>query len=362
MAGTKRLESDAVRVSLRHILGSLVYDCVPFELRLRGIGMRDGLPDPWLQIRNRRDVISTNGRGVQCHWRFASDLHLSKVFPSTAARLMRRALARWPMKMRDTPAAASGPLRVSFLIGHRGTARLPHLLATLRNIAAQGGVRFECIVVEQSVVPEVESFLPAWVRYIHTPLPRPDLPYCRSWAFNVAVRRAQGDILVLHDNDVLIPERYAYDAVQRVEEGYSFVDLKRFIFYLDANATARVFVTGVPPAGVPALVVQNLDGGLSIVARRDAYDAIGGFDESYIGWGGEDNDFVDRAGFFGGVYRFGYMPMIHLEHPPQSGKATQTTGAIRRYRTMEGVDPGERIARLCAIEQGRMEGPAAVRD
>jgi hypothetical protein len=349
-----------VNVSLRHLVGALVYDWVPFELRMRSSRTVDGRPEPWLQIRNRSETISTNERGVRCHWRFASDLHISKVFPSTAARLMRRSLARWPIAMRETPPAMSGPPQVSFLIGHRGTQRLPHLLATLHNIAGQSGVTFECIVVEQSVKPEIERYLPSWVRYLHTPLPWPDLPYCRSWAFNIAVGHARSDILVLHDNDVLIPERYAYEAVQRVTEGYSFVDLKRFIFYLHTDATARVFVTGVPPRGVPALVVQNLDGGLSLVARRDAYESIGGFDESYVGWGGEDNDFIDRAGFAGGVYRFGYLPMLHLEHPPQPGKTSLTSGAIRRYRAMEIVDPGERIARLRSIEQGRMSGPAIV--
>jgi N-terminal domain of galactosyltransferase len=349
-----------VKVSLRQLIGALVYDWAPFELRMRGFGARNGQPEPWLQIRNRSETISMNERGVQCHWRFASDLHISKVFPSTAARLMRRSLDRWPVVMRDAPVAMSGPPRLSFLIGHRGTGRLPHLLAALHSIAGQTGVAFECIVVEQSVAPEIEKHLPSWVRYLHTPLPRPDLPYCRSWAFNVAAGHARGDILVLHDNDVLIPERYAYEAVQRVTEGFSFADLKRFIYYLDADASARVFTTGAPPQGVHALVVQNLDGGVSVVARRDAYEAIGGFDESYVGWGGEDNDFIDRAGFAGGLYRFGYLPMLHLEHPPQPGKTSPTSGAVQRYRAMETVDPGERIARLRAIEQGRMSGPAVV--
>jgi hypothetical protein len=346
-----------VDVSLRHTIGALVYDWIPFELHLRGLSPTKGLPEPWLLIRNRREVISTNGRGVQCLWRFSSDLHIAKVFPSAAARLMRRSLAHSPITMRDAPAPMSGPPRLTFVIGHRGTERLPHLLATLRNIAAQTGIAFECIVVEQSVAPEVERHLPSWIRYIHTPLPRPDLPYCRSWAFNVAARQARGEILVLHDNDVLIPERYAREAVERVEEGYSFVDLKRFVYYLDAASTARVFVTGAAPKAVPALIVENLDGG-SIVARRDAYDAIGGFDESYVGWGGEDNDFVDRAGFFGGVYRFGYLPMLHLRHPPQPGKLSPTTGAIRRYRLMETVAPEQRIARLRATEQGLVSGPS----
>jgi hypothetical protein len=348
-----------VSVSLRHRIGALVYDWIPFEARMLGIGAGNRRIEPWLEIRNRRERISRNARGVRCDWRFASDLHITNVFPSTAARLMRRSLARWPIVMRDAPAIVSGPPRLSFLLGHRGTGRLPHLLATLRNLAGQSGVAFECIVVEQSVAPEIERFLPSWVRYVHTPLPRPDLPYCRSWAFNVAVREARSDILVFHDNDVLIPERFAHEAAERVAEGYSFVDLKRFMFYLDADATARVFVTGAPPTGVPALVVQNLMGG-NIVARRSAYEAIGGFDESYIGWGGEDNDFMDRAEFTGGVYRFGYMPMLHLQHPPQPGKSAQTSDAIQRYRVMESVDPAARIARLHAVEQGRVDGPASI--
>jgi hypothetical protein len=360
-ANFSRLESRPVNVRLRHTIGALVYDWIPFELHLRGLGPSKGLPEPWLLIRNRRDAISTNGRGVQCHWRFAADLHISKVFPSTAARLMRRSLARSPISMRDAPGPMSGPPKLTFVIGHRGTERLPHLLATLRNIAAQTGVAFECIVVEQSVAPEVAKHLPAWIRYIHTPLPRPDLPYCRSWAFNVGARHARGDILVFHDNDVLIPNRYAFEAVERIAEGYSFVDLKRFIYYLDAAATARVFVTGAAPKAARALIVENLDGG-SIVARRDAYDAIGGFDESYIGWGGEDNDFVDRARVFGGVYRFGYLPMLHLEHPPQPGKVSHASGAIQRYRVMETVDPGQRITRLRAAARGLMSGPSIADD
>jgi hypothetical protein len=348
-----------VSASLRHIIGALLYDCAPFELRLRGVGARSGKPEPWLQIRNRNEAISTDQRGVRCDWRFASDLHIASVFPSASARLMRKALARWPIAMSHEPAAMSGLPRLSFLIGHRGVERLPHLLATLRAIAGQSGVAFECIVVEQSAAPQIESSLPRWVRYVHTPLPPPDLPYCRAWAFNVAARHARSGVLVFQDNDVLIPERYASEALQRIDEGSSFVDLKRFLFYLDDESTRGVFATGQAPRGVAARIVQNLDGG-SIVARRDAFEAIGGFDESFVGWGGEDNDFVDRAAFAGGLYRFGYLPLLHLEHPPQPGRSSAGADAIRRYRNIEQIDPAERIARLRRVEQGRSDGPAVI--
>jgi hypothetical protein len=230
--------------------------------------------------------------------------------------------------------------QVSFLIGHRGRARLPQLLATLRSIAAQD-IAIECIVVEQSEAPEIRDDLPPWVRYVHTP--SGGLPYCRAWAFNVAARMASADVLVLHDGDLLVPLRYAAEALARVREGHRFADLKRFLFYLG-------------PRGKLETVVQNAQGG-SIVAERAAYWDIGGFDESFVGWGGEDNDFWDRARTTRRVYDFGYLPLIHLHHEAQPGKIVGTP-AIERYRRIESIPPAERIARLRQREQGRVEGPS----
>jgi len=195
------------------------------------------------------------------------------------------------------------------------------------------------------------------VRYIHTPLPRPDLPYCRSWTFNVAARAASSDVLILHDGDFLVPQCYAAEAFARVRDGFHFADLKRFLFYLDA-ADARRAEAGVPLRRLhPITVVQNLQGGGSVVAARDAYLAIGGFDESFVGWGGEDNDFWDRASSVERIFDFGYLPFIHLHHEAQPGKIGGTA-AKERYRELESIPPAERIARLLAREQGRVDGPA----
>jgi len=324
---------------LRLIAGALVYDWLDFERRLRGIRA----PGAWLGIHNRADRLTSDGRGFRCEWRFGRDLHIANVLPSTGKRLMRVALKRWPIAMAEAPLHDGAPA-ATFVIGHRGVARLPHLLATLRSIAAQS-VPIECVVVEQSHQSEIASSLPPWVRYVHTPVP-PDLPYCRSWTFNAGATHARSDVMILHDNDILVPQSYAAEAAARVAEGWKFANLKRFIFNLPAYETGRVFATRrVRPSR--ATVVQNLHGG-SIVADRAAYEAIGGFDEAFIGWGGEDNDFWDRAATTDRIYDFGYLPMIHLHHDDQPGKRERTTAAIARYEEIEAIPPRERIARLLA--------------
>lgn len=324
-------------MSIRHRLGALVHDWPQF---IRHIG------GDWTLLRNRNDVISSDGRGVRCEWVFTSDLHIARVHPMAAGRaLMRRAFAQWPVLLRDQPASPSNQAEVSFLIGHRGKARLPNLLATLRSIAGQSDVPVECIVVEQSERPEIAEALPSWVRYLHTPV-APGYDYCRSATFNAAAEIARGEVLIIHDNDMLVPGAYATEALARAKEGWEFIDLKRFIFYLSEEDSRAIFEGAAPGPAVVSVIVQNLKGG-SVAATREAYRAIGGFDDGFVGWGGEDLEFWERARARGRVYEFGYLPIQHLWHAPQAGKLDHGRApAMQRYDELSRIPPGERITRL----------------
>ena len=340
---------------------------------LRAWATREG----WRNLGNRTDRLEINpaGPGVRCDWEFTRSLHFCDVYPAAGGWLLRRALQTDPIRLQNAPdhvgpervcrngAEAPAPAAdpdVSFLIGHRGRERLPHLLATLESIAAQAGVAFECVVVEQDAVPRVRDALPPWVKWVHAPSP-PDLPYCRSWAFNVAARRARAPLLVCHDNDMLVPERYAFDLLAHFRAGYEVVDLKRFVFYLgENNGPLRPALAGTDRFRVET-VIQNLRGGGSVAIGRSAFEAIGGFDEAFVGWGGEDNEFWDRCRSRK-TWEFARLPLIHLWHAPQPGKRHENgqgrdTGDL--FRRLRAIPPETRIANLRARPRGDPAAPPA---
>jgi hypothetical protein len=339
----------------RTFLGVLLKDLPRYAFALRREGQAH------LTVRNRSEKLESapDSSGFRCVWNWTSELHAPKVIPLLGKHLMRRALAEHRIVRAEAPAGGSLDMpQVSFLIGHRGMSRLPHLLATLQSIAAQQGVGVECIVIEQDQHAVLASHLPPWVRLIHTPPPSLDMPYCRSWSFNIGARHARSPVLVLHDNDMLVPVDYASQILHRIKQGYEVVNLKRFIFYLSqSHSDAVITASASLLEAAPEVIVQNLEGGGSIAITRAGFERIGGMDESFIGWGGEDNDFWERAQLLQ-VWPWANLPIVHLWHASQPGKFDAEYETALHYKAMRQVSAAQRIRRLQGRRQGLLSGPA----
>jgi hypothetical protein len=301
----------------------------------------------YLALCNRGEQLESapDGSGYRCEWKWTSDLHAPKYLSRLGLNLMHRALEDHPIRLRGDLAPSQSPV-VSFVIGHRGAERIPHLLLTLEAIAGQAEVSVECIVVEQDQEPTLRNRLPNWVRYVHTPLPEADIPYCRAWAFNVGAEHALSDVLVLHDNDMLVPADYAFNALRLVNEGYQVANLKRFVFYLGREHTHDMFL-GQSSLGAhaPEAIVQNLEGGGSVVITRSAFEKIGGLDEAFTGWGGEDVEFWERASTLR-LWPYAFLPILHLWHQAQPGKHDRESDTLRLYHSLTKIPVDQRIARL----------------
>lgn len=327
------------RYSVRQKAGALLFDAPRLLWTLRGTGC-------WMRYGNRGDRLrfDPEGRGVACEWEFTRSLHLCDVFPAFGGKLLVAALRDCPIRLLEAPppSASDAAPEVSFIIGHRGWERLPQLLLVLKSIAAQQGIRTECLVVEQDVSPQIRDHLPEWVRYVRDPIGDPETPYSRSRAFNAGAAAARGRVLILHDNDLLVPERYAECAWKFIGEGHEIVNLKRFIFYLSEGIPAGQS----PLAGKIEFVLENATGGGSLAVTRETFEALGRMDESFEGWGGEDVEFWQRARTRR-VWNYGFLPLVHLGHPAQPGKTPEKrTPGMERLKQLSEIPPERRIETL----------------
>lgn len=334
--------------SLKQKAGVVLLDLPRLLWALRGRGSH------WTRYGNRQDHlrVGPEGNSVACDWEFTRTLHACDVFPWTGRRLLAAALREWPIRHASAPAVSTDEEpEVSFIIGHRGMDRLASLRRVLESIAAQEGVRCESIVVEQDLAPAIRDSLPGWVTYVHAPVPSPQTPYSRSRAFNAGAEKARGRVLVLHDNDLLVPAGYAREAARLAAAGYEVINPKRFIFYLSEAATAP---DGRLDAHAPLVVLENATGGGSLALARETFEALGRMDESFEGWGGEDVEFWQRA-LTRRVWNSGYLPLVHLGHPAQPGKTPEkNTPGMARLKQLSAIPPEQRIAAL-----RRQQGGAA---
>mgnify|MGYP003336759632 CR=1 FL=1 len=302
----------------------------------------------WIHLCNRIDELQQHPTnvGVLCNWQWSRNLHAPQLFPFLGKILMKKALREFSIEFaKSPPQNPSVEPDVSFIIGHRGSQRLPHLLQTLQSIATQENIKFECLVVEQSSQPEIKKHLPNWVKYIYDPYK--NKAYNRSRTFNIGFRRAKGKLLILHDNDMVVPTCYGQELFKKFNQGYEVINLKRFIFYLTQFSTESLFSQKITLKQCRIeSIVQNLEAGGSLAISKKAYKDIGGFDEDFVGWGGEDIEFWERA-YTCKVWNYTYLPIIHLWHTPQPGKdSNKNTAAMKLYESKCLIDPLQRITSL----------------
>jgi hypothetical protein len=328
--------------SAKRIVGAALMDVPALLAELATAG-------GWVRARNRIETLTPDptGHGYQCDFEWSSALHACLVFPPLGAWVMRRAFAQWPVALDQSPATVQGDAvpELSFIIPFRGTERLPQLQATVRSILAQHGARVECIVIEQSNEVQARDALPAGVRYLHLPHPQADPGWRKSWAYNVAARAARAPVLVCHDGDILVPAGYARALLQTLGRGFDSVHIQRFLFYLGPADSERVQATGSLAGCCPDEVRHNWVGG-TLAIRRDAYFAIGGFDERFVDWGGEDNEFFSRCAALRQC-RHGFVPFVHLWHPPQVNKSgIGRDAALKVMQERLSMPADRRIAEL----------------
>jgi hypothetical protein len=103
-------------------------------------------------------------------------------------------------------------------------------------------------------------------------------------------------------------------------------------------------------------VLQNWKGG-TIAIRNSAFFRIGGFDEGFVDWGGEDDEFFDRCQSLNHCV-YGFLPFVHQWHevqPQRLDRDNLNETVILPERL--SMSCRKRVGELCLRDFGKIAGP-----
>lgn len=211
-----------------------------------------------------------------------------------------------------------------------GGARLRNLLACLSALRDQSlpEADYAVTVVEADAAPTHRDAIAPLVDH-HVFVPQPG-DFNKSWAVNAGVRHTAPGAwgLCLLDADILPDRAFLERNLDRLDAGGhgAHVGHRDMLCLDDASSDAAIerrVLRGEADLAVDAsrgLLLHRVVGA-AFWLRREVFARVGGMDERYVGWGGEDDDFAERVRVAAGVAGFDDL-LIHLAHPrPQMERA-----------------------------------------
>ncbi len=246
----------------------------------------------------------------------------------------------------------------SYIIPYRASddpARRANLETVLGWLRSQGLA--EIILVEQDRAPTLGDLAPIpGLRVTFTYSPE---PFNKSWAMNVGVRLSRGSLLVFGDADVL--SRGLAKAVAGARQGVPAV--RPCAVFRDLDEADSAMLRGdLSCLSDPSFAVGAADrraagenpplcGGI-VVFQRQIYNLVGGWDERFQGWGGEDDamDFkLQRAGIRPGVVGDSQgLHLHHRRHATSPGRARLYGNNLALLQQLRAT-PDEALRRQCEV-------------
>ena len=148
-------------------------------------------------------------------------------------------------------------------------------------------------------------------------------PFSKSAAINNAAKKATRDIFIIADADIA----FNIDKIKNAIESLNFSPWLipyRSLTYIDLEKTNElckrnpdIRLNDADFQGCSKIDIINgyqLIGGINIVPRK-YFEKVGGFDERFRGWGGEDDAFQRALDYLCGQHSRLEMTMWHFYHP-----------------------------------------------
>ena len=202
-------------------------------------------------------------------------------------------------------------MRITYVIGYRHRAdRIMNLRKVLEWISVFNEI--DVVIVEQDTHSKIEHL---GLRAQHIFI-KSDKPYNRSWAFNVALKRCTNPVIIFGDSDIIMDPQELLNSINEINN-YDVVSPYSIVLDLTSEETNYPFnmlpQIKRPGRGETDNQKINLCGGI-VIFRADSLIRIGGFSESFEGWGGEDNFQTYKVQKLGLTYREMPYKCYHLYH------------------------------------------------
>lgn len=228
-------------------------------------------------------------------------------------------------------------MTVSLIIS---TYNRPEALAkVLAGVARQTHSPSQILIADDGSAEPTRNLIEKWksesgiaVRHIW----HPDEGFRKTLILNKAIRAAEGEYIVFLDGDCVPHEKFIADHEALVEKGFwvqgrrSFVK-SEYVENFDPSTSVLLWLMMGRMSGLfkairfPSPIIRRGTEqrgliGCNMGIWREDLVAVNGFDESYIGWGGEDSDIGSRLYHLGRPRKFvyGHAIVYHLDHPTLS--------------------------------------------
>lgn len=172
-----------------------------------------------------------------------------------------------------------------------------------------------------------------------------DGPFNRAKAVNQAAR-GDWDVAVIADADTWVPYDQLAEAIHTAKTSGKLTAAFTTVAELTRGTTETILSSQslATPTSVLRIRRKDIDTQSSmLVIRRDLWDSIGGMDERFQGWGGEDNAFWKAATLHAGQPERIHGHAYHLWHPPAADKHRgpdyrRNLHLWRRYQTATTIE------------------------
>ncbi|WP_033438686.1 glycosyltransferase [Saccharothrix sp. NRRL B-16314] len=259
---------------------------------------------------------------------------------------------RWEAAKPSGSGEPSAQIVIPFRNRDRDGYRSRNLTACLKSLADQSADRsaYHVTVVESDDEPrwreQAEKYADEHVFAPHGG------PFNKCWAVNVGVvtTARPAPLICVLDADALVDRNFVERNVARFDRDGSGGFLPfRDLTYLDEPASARAIadrcVAGAgeaDPERLRGFVVHRAPG-MCVWLRRDVFEAVGGMDERFEGWGREDLDFVMRVQLATAFDQYDDR-MVHLYHP--SSALLDSGRTVNAHIPLLSWQPEEAIGRV----------------